>query len=482
MLDLRRSSTRVARRFQKDDRGAIIVWFAITLPVVLGMFALSLDLGRYMEMHTELKNIADAASLAAAKALDNSDTAIQKADAAAAAVINNSKFADSWAGGGATVTLVYAADYASLAKGAYLAKGVASDERKATFVQAITNTGTVTGLFIRVLNSDTEMAASVRSTAASHTVACAVQPLFMCLPSGGKTLTPGTMVQVKEQPGNAWGPGNFGLLDPPYSSLGSNQKNRMIKKNLAQSSPDTCYINALSPAQGSKAGSVREGLNARFDVFDNNPDDVVRIPPGPNNFKGDLPLANKNSQCVKTPFSWTAPPPEGRMPRDSCFPDGCGGPYGNGDWQAGAAKYWSKHYTTAYPGFPTRFAMYMAELGLDTSGNSTGTKPTANATDPEKGRMGPVCAAENKINGTGTWERRVIYAAMIDCQANLDWLTGNSTKSPIQNADIGQFFMTEPTEQGQEIYLEFVKRITKNDDAGKLHAIVQLYPNPQDQN
>ncbi|WP_256369837.1 pilus assembly protein TadG-related protein [Microvirga sp. KLBC 81] len=467
------------RRLARDERAAVIVWFAFTLPVILGMFALSLDLGRYTSMHTELKDMADAAALAAANALDGTDTAIQKADAAAAAVVNNSKFADSW-GDGARISLVYASSYDNLGAGNYLAKGVAADEKKAAWVQAITNVGTVNGLIIQVLGGDPTMTASVRSTAGTQTVACAVQPLFMCLPSGGTTLTPGTMVRVREQPGSQWGPGNFGLLDPPNAA--PNQKNDLLQHGLAASSPNVCYVNALTPAQGGQAGKVREAINARFDIWDNNPDADVRIPPGPNNFKGIAP--QNNSACVKSIPIDPYPRNGGVMPRDSCFPDGCNGPYGNGDWQAGAATYWSTHHTTAYPGFATRFAMYMAELGLDADGNALESgQPALKPSDPEYLTMGPVCAAQRGITGpTGTWERRVIYAAMIDCVVHADWLVGNSTKSPIKDADIGQFFLTEPTEQGQEVYMEFIKRITKDDDEGKLHAIVQLYPNPQDGN
>lgn len=466
------------RRFVRDERAAIIIWFALTLPVVLGIFALSFDLARLTSMNTELQDMADAAALAAANALDGTEDAIVKANAAAARVINNSKFADS---GVSILDLVYAQNYEDLVSGPYLSEGSGSDAKKAYWVQAISNTGRMSTSFIRVVGGEEALSTTARATAGSHTVACAVQPLFMCLPNGGTTLNPGQMIRVKEQPGNTWGPGNFGLLDPPYSSVNGNQKNTLIKKNLAQSSPDVCYVNALTPAQGSKSGPVKEGLNARFDIFDNNPDNVVKIPPGPNNYKG-LPYQKATDACVKsaTPEPATI---DGRMPRDSCFPDGCGGPYGNGVWSG--QKYWEYHHGVGtYPtgGFSTRFAMYMAEMGLDTEGNSTGVVPPKSATDPEANKMGPVCAADKKITGTGTWERRVIYAAMIDCTANADWLVGNSTKSPIRDADIGQFFLTEPTENGQEIYLEFVKRITKGDDEGKLQALIQLYPNPQNAN
>src|SRR5688572_16139909 len=94
-------------RFRNAD-GAVLVWFALTLPVILGVAALSIDLGRQGHMHTELKWVADAAALAAAKHLDGKDDSIARANAGAQAVINSSKFADSLAG---QLTLVYADSY-----------------------------------------------------------------------------------------------------------------------------------------------------------------------------------------------------------------------------------------------------------------------------------------------------------------------------------------------------------------------------------
>lgn len=469
------------RRFRKDNRGAVIVWFAITLPVILGMFALSLDLGRYKNMHSELKDMADAAALAAANALDGTEEAIEKANAAAAEVINNSKFVDSW-GDGPQIDLIYAENWEDLNGGSLLLEGVGPEAKKAAWVQAITNVGTVKGLIIDVLSGDSTMTASVRSTAGTRTVACAVQPLFVCLPSAGITLTAGKMVRVKREPGKAWGPGNFGLVDPPYSSLEDDEtgqkKAKQLKKNLAQSDPDICYVDELKPSTGGVAGPVKEGFNVRFDIWDNNIDEGVKIPPGPNNFKG----LTYTGACVTPSTKWTDPRP-GRMPRDSCFPDACGGPYGNGVWNG--KQYWETHYEAGtYPadGFKSRFAMYMAELGLDVQGNALEGAPAGNSSDPEFGKKGPVCASQRGITGVGTWKRRIIYAAMIDCEKNAEWLNGNSTKSPIKNADLGMFFLTEPTQDGQELYMEFVKRLTKGDDEGKLHDVVQLYPNPQDGN
>ncbi|KLK92640.1 hypothetical protein AA309_13165 [Microvirga vignae] len=470
---------RFLRRFGSDEQGVAAIYFAAAMPVMIAIFGLSIDLGRYVGMHTELQSLADAAALAAARELDGGDDAIQRATNAARAVMNGAKFAQEWSSDNKIVDLVYAASWSDLAAGNYLNETPGhADSKKAAFVQAITDTASAATTLIRALSSDTEFETMARATAGSTTVACAVQPLFMCLPSStsGITLTPGMMIRVKEQPGSGWGPGNFGLLDPPNAS--PNDKQDLLQKGLAASSPNVCYVNALTPVQGSKSGIVKEAFNARFDIWDNNPDADAKIPPGPNNFKGILPTP-AGGACVKSNPIDAYPRDGGVMPRDPCFAQagGCRGndsPFGTGGWDA--TTYWNHHHGagTYTGGFTTRFDVYMAQLGLDSDGRPTRTKPAV--TGPEQ--MGPTCAISKGIGSSEDWQRRVIYAALIDCETNAEWLVGNSTKSPIRNADIGQFFITEPTEQGQEIYLEFVKKITANDDEGKLHHIVQLYPNP----
>src|SRR4051794_39260321 len=126
------SSIFFLRRFRRDRRAAVLVWFALTLPIILGMFALSLDLGRLETMNTQLKYMADAAALAAANKLDGTENAIVNANAAAAALANQARFADS---GGTIKDLVYAASYSDLVKKNYIAnEGVSADAKKAAYV------------------------------------------------------------------------------------------------------------------------------------------------------------------------------------------------------------------------------------------------------------------------------------------------------------------------------------------------------------
>lgn len=64
------------RRLGRDDRGTSTALFALLLPVMLGMQALTLDVTRLYAERRHLQNVADAASLAAAAYLPGSTSAI----------------------------------------------------------------------------------------------------------------------------------------------------------------------------------------------------------------------------------------------------------------------------------------------------------------------------------------------------------------------------------------------------------------------
>ncbi len=62
--------SRPLRSLVRDVRGAVAVYVAIVSPALLGIGALSIDLGRLMTVNTELQSAADAAALAGAAAKD----------------------------------------------------------------------------------------------------------------------------------------------------------------------------------------------------------------------------------------------------------------------------------------------------------------------------------------------------------------------------------------------------------------------------
>ncbi len=58
------------RSLALDARGAVAVYVAVCAPMLLGIGALSVDLGRVMTVNTQLQNAADAAALAGVRVLD----------------------------------------------------------------------------------------------------------------------------------------------------------------------------------------------------------------------------------------------------------------------------------------------------------------------------------------------------------------------------------------------------------------------------
>ncbi len=73
----------------RDARGAVAVYVAIVAPMLFGVGALTLDVGRLITLHTELQAAADAAAIAGARELDRFPGAIEKAKEAAANALTN---------------------------------------------------------------------------------------------------------------------------------------------------------------------------------------------------------------------------------------------------------------------------------------------------------------------------------------------------------------------------------------------------------
>jgi hypothetical protein len=81
--------TSVQRRARREN-GAIAIMAAILLPVIIGLFALAIDLPRVYNRRAEMQTLADVAALAAAKKLDGTKQGVNAALAAARAVVMDS--------------------------------------------------------------------------------------------------------------------------------------------------------------------------------------------------------------------------------------------------------------------------------------------------------------------------------------------------------------------------------------------------------
>ena len=76
------------KSYLADEAGTLLVFFAVCCATLLGILALSFDLGRRAATQSDMQSFADNVALAAAKELDGTDDATDRAKLAAVALIN----------------------------------------------------------------------------------------------------------------------------------------------------------------------------------------------------------------------------------------------------------------------------------------------------------------------------------------------------------------------------------------------------------
>ncbi|MGN6308099.1 MAG: pilus assembly protein TadG-related protein [Xanthobacteraceae bacterium] len=126
---------------------------------------------------------------------------------------------------------------------------------------------------------------------------------------------------------------------------------------------------------------------------------------------------------------------------------------GNGQWDC--QDYWKIVHgttpptgcgegTTSNPTTLSRYSIYQMESALlnDAAG------PGAPAGGGEVG--GPTCNPPGVATDDGGGDRRVIYAAIINCIGNAGSMTGGQTADNIPVAGFGKFFMTQPADTSNQ--------------------------------
>src|SRR5262249_39095257 len=225
-------------------------------------------------------------------------------------------------------------------------------QRSVSFIAAVGGTG----------NAQT----SASAVAGSSYVACNVQPLMICNPweqavdpNFANHVSPGTMIQLLNEGGNNFAPGDFGLLDPAGASHSSAND---IRNLLSKTQPNACYVDNISPRTGQVTNKVLDGINVRFNM-----------PPSTGNTNGldqtSAPNVIKgwtNSNAPSCPQNkWTQSNPDQALPLDSTMTSVGSMQVGNGTMTTAAKNfYWSSHHgngTTWPAGVTTRYAAYQLE-------------------------------------------------------------------------------------------------------------------------
>ena len=286
MSDIRRKigEPGLIKSLIRNNHGAIAVYLAIFMPVMIGIGAMSLDIGRLITLHTELQYAADAAALAAALELDRSAGSRDRARATAqGATANLQTFATDGLGKQVAVDVKECADppvppcirfLKSLPNDddePITAKHVATADNEARFIQVHVGARSVTNALIQIvtLGSGPSTIDTVASSVAGYdSVICGVAPLFMCDPSPfGTSLDDlhGRQVRLDrpESQGGMFGPGNFGLLCPPDDPKCEADE---IRDWLGKQDPEICIgLSGIPTKPGVSFGKVAGAINTRLD-------------------------------------------------------------------------------------------------------------------------------------------------------------------------------------------------------------------------
>ncbi|SNS44907.1 Tad domain-containing protein [Tropicimonas sediminicola] len=438
---------------RKATEGTILVFWGISFATFLGLVALSFDLGRIGITQTELQSFADHVALAAAGELDGRPDSIDRARAAAANFITDHKTfgsGDSTLSGDADYALTF---FRSLPSSDLTAMtDIATEPEDAAYVRATATASTVDMTFAAAFAALTGNAAPdgvVRASAvAGFTMyACDITPMMFCVPGPDWSADDhtGDMVLLRTGgQGAAWGPGDFGFLDPqnvkvdpngPCAGLSNQQLDRCLLG--AVGSITQCFVQkGVDMEPGQKVGIEDAAINVRFDMYSatmNNKKNDPDYAPAPNVIDG---LVTKSCKADDNVVSNQDPTPLSvPLPPDDCFP-GCPR-FGDGNgWATGRANYVNVNYggvdPTGLPADATRYEFYKKEIDLH--GGALSSEAILPAGNPETGR--PQCAPQ----ATSNPDRRVIIVAGIDCAANN--IQGSASNVPVQ--EFVKIFLVQP--------------------------------------
>ncbi|MFD1156586.1 Tad domain-containing protein [Roseovarius aestuarii] len=436
---------RLISKFKSDECGAMLVFWGVSFAVILGIVALSFDMGRIAVTRTELQSFADSVALASAGELDGRADAITRATAAAANMISDNKTY-----GSGNATLQGAADYtltflSSLpASDTSAITAVTNDPAEARYVRVTTTPSTVNLTFAAAFSAlmgvpgpDNQAGAS--AVAGFTQFACDVTPLMFCIPNSSFNADNniGDMVRLRAGGnGAAWGPGDFGFLDP--NNVKVDQSGPCA--GLSGVQLDACLLGAIDVITqcfdqrgvdmepGQKVGIEDAIFNIRFDIYKSTQQGKKNDPdyaPAPNVIKGIVPQGGGTCIGQNEQIS----PDTVGMPRDDCFGSGSCARFGDGNWSGGRVTYVNTNYagTDPHPGATTRYQYYKAEIAAAGTGDILSGLA-------ETGR--PQCSS----NQSADPDRRVVIAAGIDCAANS--IKGSATNVPVK--EFVKIFLTEP--------------------------------------
>jgi hypothetical protein len=475
---------RFLRRLVRDEGGAVLIYVSIGLTVFMGFAALVIDGGRLFAVDTEMQSAADALALAGAAELDGTTDAQERATLAMANLVqNDQRFAD-----GAHAITGFTPRFLSELPDDDLPLSdatVAVGDEDSRFVEVRLTNRDVGSIFATAIGGEDETEISAVAVAGFTSAVCQFTPLFMCNPyeDTGESLLDKVgdpaeqrkLIELKRSgSGASYDPGNFGFLD-------SVSDDTSFRNSLAKIDPGACFRSDGVNTKPGSTVSARQPLNTRFDLWEgsfNNPSKYrnnALYRPARNVTKG-MVAPNSGQVCNPDPQ-----PTAMAFPVDSTFN---ANRMGNGDW--GGAAQFDLYWSTNHPGVtnpwtysdrPSRYDVYRWEIDNDEIPDNWDLSP--------KGEDGNPQCSSSAVNDTP--DRRVIYAAVINCNEHDSLLNGGSGRD-IPVVAFVKMFMALPMSKtpghdkndesvaaDNTLYVEMIDIVKPGVDDAVVHDIVQLY-------
>ncbi len=279
----------------RGEGGAIIVFVALALVILVGMIGLAVDLGHAYINKSQLQNIADACALAGASALDSSSAGIQEAENRATDASGN--LANKYEFNTQPVAVpVESVTYSAALAGPYLdrasAQGVAATIR---FVRVIVPDQPSGVSFARVIPGVPNVlnfgAQAVAGQEPLQQVCRGLDPFSPAQilpgqpgfdPDNPYGYTPGTIYSARLAPGSSgkncadYGlpgsvTGNFGLSDPS----GRSPSVPVFEDNILNGGTSNCVQISVSSLDAMTGGGGNAILRAIQERFDQDPDSNI---------------------------------------------------------------------------------------------------------------------------------------------------------------------------------------------------------------
>ena len=494
-----KKGTRFARTFWNDTSGVILPYVTVMLVVIVGLSVLALDGARFMSLQTQLQNGADALALAGAAELDRLPDAETRARTAIQRLLTNSTLF----GSGARRTIAVssfnfysrlpARDASPMSTGT-----LATGPGNARFVSVTVRPATLPTILPAALFGGSNTVTTAASAVAGFDqVVCGVTPIYVCNPyeTEGMTYDEATealqhaaanptdqarLIRLRQNGGNLrqyggpvpYAAADYGFLSSP--TLGSDEMS--LIDSIAVVRPAACFLQRGVNFRPGSVPSVREGLNVRFDIYEGSMSekyDDSNYRPAQNVRKGYVVASggeNQNACATRRGANWPIGSPPDQvtgLPLDRTWP--YFGSMGEGNWDFDT--YWQVNHGDSGPppdlnggpasnaDVPSRYRVYRYEIEQGHVADvSLGGESGA-----------PACYRGGDLSGTP--DRRILHAAIVNCQSLQ--LEGE-VQSSVPVAAFGKLFLTLPLARSQtDLYVELVGLVRPGD--GVSFDVVQLY-------